>query len=133
MNQALAALLRGNNTTISIAHRLSTIKRSDSIIVLSNDGKVAEQGTYQDLSNKPDGAFSKLMEWQMSGGEPTPNTSSMNVSSEPRGPPTDNEEVLDDVRDEYEGEYVDEESMKVRKGGETKSEVVLEKVGKTPS
>ena len=101
--------------------------------MLSNDGKVAEQGSYQELSNRPDGAFSKLMEWQMSGGEPTPNTSSMNISPSPRGPPTDNEEVLDDVRDEYEGEYVDEESMKVRKGDETKSEVVLEKVGKTPS
>ncbi|MCJ1388818.1 ATP-binding cassette permease mdl1 [Xylographa bjoerkii] len=133
VNQALAALLRGNNTTISIAHRLSTIKRSDSIIVLSNDGKVAEQGTYQELSNRPDGAFSKLMEWQMSGGEPTPNTSSMQISPEPRGPPTDNEEVLDDVKDEYEGEYIDEESLKVRKGDESKSEVVLEKASQSPS
>ena len=68
----------------------------------------------------------------MSGGEPTPNTSSMNISPELRGPPTDNEEVLDDVRDEYEGEYVDVESTKVRKGDETMSEVVLEKAGKTP-
>lgn len=68
VNSALAALLRGNNTTISIAHRLSTIKRSDTIIVLGNDGKVAEQGSYEQLSSH-DGAFSKLMEWQMSGGE----------------------------------------------------------------
>lgn len=69
VNSALAALLRGNNTTISIAHRLSTIKRSDSIIVLGNNGRVAEFGSYQDLSSRPDGAFTKLMEWQMSGGE----------------------------------------------------------------
>ncbi|KAJ5776063.1 uncharacterized protein N7511_001074 [Penicillium nucicola] len=68
VNSALAALLRGNNTTISIAHRLSTIKRSDTIIVLGNDGKVAEQGSYEQLSSR-EGAFSKLMEWQMSGGE----------------------------------------------------------------
>ncbi|KAJ6072626.1 hypothetical protein N7467_010711 [Penicillium canescens] len=68
VNSALTALLRGNNTTISIAHRLSTIKRSDTIIVLGNDGKVAEQGSYEQLSSH-DGAFSKLMEWQMSGGE----------------------------------------------------------------
>lgn len=69
VNSALAALLRGNNTTISIAHRLSTIKRSDTIIVLGNDGTVAEQGSYEQLSSRPDGAFTKLMEWQMSGGE----------------------------------------------------------------
>lgn len=71
VNSALAALLRGNNTTISIAHRLSTIKRSDTIIVLSPDGKVAEQGSYEELSSRPDGAFTKLMEWQMSGGDAT--------------------------------------------------------------
>ncbi|KAF7502315.1 multidrug-resistance transporter mdr2 [Endocarpon pusillum] len=69
VNSALAALLRGNNTTISIAHRLSTIKRSDTIIVLGNDGRVAEQGSYRELSARKDGAFTKLMEWQMSGGE----------------------------------------------------------------
>ena len=69
VNSALAALLRGNNTTISIAHRLSTIKRSDTIIVLSPDGTVAEQGSYEELSSHPDGAFTKLMEWQMSGSE----------------------------------------------------------------
>ncbi|KAA8648852.1 hypothetical protein EYZ11_007656 [Aspergillus tanneri] len=69
VNSALAALLRGNNTTISIAHRLSTIKRSDTIIVLGPDGKVAEHGSYEELSSRPDGAFTKLMEWQMSGGE----------------------------------------------------------------
>jgi len=70
VNSALTALLRGNNTTISIAHRLSTIKRSDTIIVLGPDGRVAEQGSYEELSARPDGAFTKLMEWQMSGGEP---------------------------------------------------------------
>ena len=69
VNQALAALLKGNNTTISIAHRLSTIKRSDSVIVLSPNGKVAQQGSYTQLSQDPNGAFAKLMEWQMSGGE----------------------------------------------------------------
>ncbi|RAO70567.1 uncharacterized protein BHQ10_006579 [Talaromyces amestolkiae] len=72
VNSALAALLRGNNTTISIAHRLSTIKRSDTIIVLGNDGRVAEIGSYQDLSTRPDGAFTRLMEWQMTGGDVTP-------------------------------------------------------------
>ncbi|KAG7115124.1 ABC multidrug transporter mdr2 like protein [Verticillium longisporum] len=49
VNAALASLLRGRNTTISIAHRLSTIKRSDLIIVLSNEGRVAEIGKYTDF------------------------------------------------------------------------------------
>ncbi|KAL4988625.1 P-loop containing nucleoside triphosphate hydrolase protein [Aspergillus falconensis] len=83
VNSALAALLRGNNTTISIAHRLSTIKRSDSIVVLGNDGTVAEQGTYEELSARPDGAFTKLMEWQLSGGDSKPPVSpSLNIEME---------------------------------------------------
>jgi putative ABC transport system ATP-binding protein len=69
VNQALSKLLLDNNTTISIAHRLSTIKRSDRIICINSDGQVAEEGTYEELTNNPDGAFNKLMEWQMSGGE----------------------------------------------------------------
>lgn len=69
VNEALAKLLRGHNTTISIAHRLSTIKRSDQIIVLNTEGKVAEIGSYTQLAADPESAFSKLMEWQMSGGD----------------------------------------------------------------
>lgn len=80
VNGALASLLRGNNTTISIAHRLSTIKRSDTIIVLGPDGRVAEQGSYEELSSHPDGAFTKLMEWQMSGGDVSQPPSSSPIS-----------------------------------------------------
>lgn len=69
VNQALQALLRGDNTTISIAHRLSTIQRSDTIIVIGTDGKVAQMGPYRDLAADKGGAFAKLMEWQMSGGQ----------------------------------------------------------------
>ncbi|KAI9667164.1 MAG: ATP-binding cassette permease mdl1 [Alyxoria varia] len=72
VNQAFAALLRSQNTTISIAHRLSTIKRSDVIICIGNDGAIAEMGSYEQLSKNPVGPFSKLMHWQMSGGESVP-------------------------------------------------------------
>jgi putative ABC transport system ATP-binding protein len=72
VNSALAELLKGRSTTISIAHRLSTIKRSDKIIVLTSDGTVAEIGSYPALSSNPHSAFSKLMEWQMSGGDVPP-------------------------------------------------------------
>ncbi|KAK5170262.1 ATP-binding cassette permease mdl1 [Saxophila tyrrhenica] len=68
VNQALSRMLSSNNTTISIAHRLSTIQRSDVIIVLGSDGTVAQTGSYRELSQDKDGAFAKLMEWQMSGG-----------------------------------------------------------------
>ena len=77
VNQALSRLLQGNNTTISIAHRLSTIQRSDTIICIGADGTIAEIGSYRELSANPDGAFSKLMEWQMNGGDvPSPKTAS---------------------------------------------------------
>ncbi|KAI9815478.1 MAG: ATP-binding cassette permease mdl1 [Pycnora praestabilis] len=131
VNAALANLLRGNNTTISIAHRLSTIKRSDSIIVLSSDGKVAEQGTFKDLSNNPNGAFTKLMEWQMSGGDAA-EPPSTDPSAQHRGPPTEAEEIQQRLESKEGEEDVEEEGLKVRNEGETKSELVFEKVGKHP-
>ncbi|KAG9243599.1 P-loop containing nucleoside triphosphate hydrolase protein [Calycina marina] len=105
VNSALAALLRGHNTTISIAHRLSTIKRSDHIIVLSNDGKVAETGTYNALSTNPDSAFSKLMEWQMSGGD-----AEEQPGRETAGHLTEGEEIQDDLLRMDENEFEDDEA-----------------------
>ena len=97
----MAALLSGNNTTISIAHRLSTIKRSDTIIVLGPDGRVAEQGSYEQLSSRPDGAFTKLMEWQMSGGETTSPSGKPTEADEPWKLQTESEPDLeeDDVEE----------------------------------
>lgn len=43
--------LAKNRTTITIAHRLSTIKRSDEIIVITEDG-IAERGTHGSLLDK---------------------------------------------------------------------------------
>lgn len=103
VNEALAGLLRGRNTTISIAHRLSTIKRSDQIIVLNNEGKVAEIGSYSQLSVNPDSAFSKLMEWQMSGGE-VPEKG----SSAARAHITEAEEIEDDLDRLPEDEFKEE-------------------------
>jgi len=115
VNSALAALLRGHNTTISIAHRLSTIKRSDHIIVLGNDGKVAETGTYNALSANPDSAFSKLMEWQMSGGDEADKR-----SMEPEGHLTETEEIEDDLThmSEEEKDAFEQELLEERKDHE---------------
>jgi putative ABC transport system ATP-binding protein len=102
-------LLNGNKTTISIAHRLSTIKRSDSIIVLSADGKVAEQGPYSVLSKNPDGEFTKLMEWQLNGGATSP------LSSSPESDrSSDNDEdiaVGEEVTREVEYEFDEQETQ----------------------
>jgi putative ABC transport system ATP-binding protein len=95
VNQALNKLLQENNTTISIAHRLSTIKRSDRIICIDANGRVAEEGTYEQLSSNPEGAFNKLMEWQMSGGDvPTKDVKSPN--------PTEEEEIERELDEEKE-------------------------------
>ena len=96
VNQALNKLLQENNTTISIAHRLSTIKRSDRIICIDANGRVAEEGTYQQLSSNPEGAFNKLMEWQMSGGDvPTKDVKSPNPTEE-----EETERELDEEKEE---------------------------------
>jgi len=117
--------LAGNNTTISIAHRLSTIQRSDTIICIGSDGKVAETGTYKELSNKPEGAFRKLMEWQMNGGD--------QPKSRPSSPKITEEEELahiaEEVDTETEGtEFMDEQGTANRGDDISKIEAVTERV-----
>lgn len=46
-------------TSVVIAHRMSTIKKCDRIVVV-HKGKVVEDGTYEELSAKPNGHFAKL-------------------------------------------------------------------------
>ncbi|KAI1811360.1 putative ATP-binding cassette protein [Poronia punctata] len=111
VNQALAQLMSGNMTTISIAHRLSTIKRSDIIIVLNNEGAVAETGSYAQLSKDPGSAFSKLMEWQMTGGENTKPATSL--------PPHNINEESDLVEEDFEEpDEVETEFEEVEEGAE---------------
>ncbi|MBQ7577082.1 MAG: ATP-binding cassette domain-containing protein [Synergistaceae bacterium] len=50
-------------TRIIIAHRLSTVRNCDKILVLDN-GKIAESGTYDELMNKH-GLFAELVERQI--------------------------------------------------------------------
>ena len=52
-----------NATRIIIAHRLSTIRGADRIVVLEN-GRIAETGTYDELVGR-DGAFRRLVQRQL--------------------------------------------------------------------
>jgi putative ABC transport system ATP-binding protein len=108
VNQALATLLRENNTTISIAHRLSTIKRSDRIIVIGTDGRVAEEGSYAELSSHEDGAFSQLMRWQISG-------EGMEATRPPARPSEEEEIEYHLEKDESEDEPDEAEAVEVEK------------------
>lgn len=100
--------------------------------MLGNDGRVAEQGSYKDLSSRKDGAFTKLMEWQMSGGETTSVARTeavrdMAVSGEAgRGPPTEKEEIqlrLDSGAEEAESEPEAEEEQEANAQGSKAPEV----------
>ena len=50
--------LSSGKTTLIIAHRMNTIKDADKIIVLDN-GKIAEEGTHDELMNK-NGIYKKM-------------------------------------------------------------------------
>ena len=52
--------LMESHTVIIIAHRLSTIRNVDRIMVFEH-GKVAEEGTYDNLAEKENGKFSELL------------------------------------------------------------------------
>ncbi|ETW07771.1 hypothetical protein, variant [Aphanomyces invadans] len=48
-----------NMTVISVTHRLSTTRTADSILVMQN-GRIIDRGTYHELLGRPNGAFAEL-------------------------------------------------------------------------
>ena len=66
IQEALDELCKGR-TTLVVAHRLSTIKNADEIAVVA-DGKIAEQGTHDDLVAK-DGIYADLYRLQFRAGQ----------------------------------------------------------------
>ncbi len=76
IQEALERLVEGR-TTFAIAHRLSTLRNADRLFVVS-DGKVAETGTHEELLEKEDGIYAKLVEMQLQMNHATENYLSVN-------------------------------------------------------
>jgi ABC-type multidrug transport system fused ATPase/permease subunit len=55
-----AALREGDRTTVVIAHRAATIRRADRIAVLQG-GRIAEEGTWEELTIRPDSALNQIL------------------------------------------------------------------------
>jgi ATP-binding cassette subfamily B multidrug efflux pump len=64
IERGIAELMRGR-TSIVIAHRLSTVKRASRILVI-HDGRVAEEGTHEELLARG-GPYARLYRLQMTG------------------------------------------------------------------
>ncbi|MGN6726176.1 MAG: ABC transporter ATP-binding protein [Tepidisphaeraceae bacterium] len=63
IQEAMDRLVTGR-TTIAIAHRLSTLTAADKLVVLDK-GRIAEEGTHEELFSRPDGIYAKLYQTQM--------------------------------------------------------------------
>ena len=60
VQQALNDVMQ-NRTSIVVAHRLTTVKQCDRLAVIE-DGKIVEEGTFEDLEARENGYFKSLKE-----------------------------------------------------------------------
>eukprot|EP00533_Pseudo-nitzschia_delicatissima_P000391 CAMPEP_0116105526 /NCGR_PEP_ID=MMETSP0327-20121206/15082_1 /TAXON_ID=44447 /ORGANISM="Pseudo-nitzschia delicatissima, Strain B596" /LENGTH=1063 /DNA_ID=CAMNT_0003597943 /DNA_START=100 /DNA_END=3291 /DNA_ORIENTATION=+ len=66
VQKALAVLIEeSQSTVVMVAHRLSTVVNADSICVIDK-GRVLEQGSHQELANKPGGIYASMVNKQLS-------------------------------------------------------------------
>jgi ATP-binding cassette subfamily B protein len=67
VQQSINEMLETNRATIiAVAHRLSTIRHMDRIVVM-DDGRIVEDGSFDQLMNKKRGRFRALWNHQMNG------------------------------------------------------------------
>ena len=62
-----AALVAGRHTVLLVAHRLSTV-RDASLIAVCAAGRIAEQGSHEQLLKSRDGIYARLVQRQLAGG-----------------------------------------------------------------
>lgn len=62
VQEALENLAR-DRTTLTIAHRLSTVRHAHRVVVLEN-GRIIESGTYDELADRPEGTFRAMLSSQ---------------------------------------------------------------------
>ena len=62
IQEAMSRLIEGR-TTFAIAHRLSTLRNASRLMVMEK-GKLVELGTHDELLNKPEGVFRRLVNMQ---------------------------------------------------------------------
>eukprot|EP00752_Nemacystus_decipiens_P004588 g4188.t1 len=63
--QAALERVTEGRTSLIVAHRLSTVRSMADKICVLNKGEVVEVGSYDELANKPDGHFRRLVQYQM--------------------------------------------------------------------
>ncbi|KAG7449702.1 P-loop containing nucleoside triphosphate hydrolase protein [Guyanagaster necrorhizus] len=75
VNDAVDKILRSRQTTcLFVAHRLSTIARAERIVVLE-DGRIVESGSYRELVNREHSKFRDLMAAQLDASKQAPSRS----------------------------------------------------------
>ena len=62
IQEALDRLI-ASRTTIAIAHRLSTLRKADRLVILE-EGRIAEQGSHEELTRIDGGIYAKLIRMQ---------------------------------------------------------------------
>ncbi|KAI0034865.1 P-loop containing nucleoside triphosphate hydrolase protein [Vararia minispora EC-137] len=115
VNDAIDNILSSSETTcLFVAHRLSTIARAEWIVVLE-DGRVSEMGTYSQLVHRRDSRFRELMAEQLAAAELQPSVP-VPVDVE--------EEVVEQKEEETEGESEGESDAAVQEKEERDREKV---------